>query len=303
MDLLPVRAPEDDRERDALAAVAAALPAADLIGAGILRRGRGVLVGLPAVPAVARVDGDDALAARQAVVAERLAAAGVPAVRLLDGPGRPRWPAAHGVTAWRWEVGHGHDVSPAELGRLARTLHDRLPVRPGEGPAPRLDPLAAVAEQVAEVGADPDAGVLRDAGARLAPAWQRVAPEDPLGWSAVVHGDLHAGNVLATAAGPILLDLELAGSGPRSYDVVPQLVAVSRYGRPRAEVEAFVDGYGADPRSWPGLAVLVEVYELWVTAWAVAHRDRSPTHEREASRRMRRWRAEPTADDGGWTLL
>lgn len=300
-----MRPPDDDRERDALAAVTGTLPPPDLVGAGILRGGRSVLVGLPAVPAVARVDADEARARRQVVVAERLEEAGVPALRPLRGAGRARWPAAGGVTAWRWEHATGEGVTPGELGRLARRLHDRTRTRPGAAGEPRLDPLAAVADQLAGLPGDRDARRLSEVHDRLAPRWHEAAAADPLGWAAVVHGDLHAGNVVATAAGPVLVDLELAGVGPCSYDVAPQLVAHARYGHTAVELEAFLAAYGADPRPWPGLAVLVETYELWVTAWAVAHRHRSARHGREAERRMRRWRGEPpsTGSSVPWELL
>lgn len=305
MATVAVRPPDDERERHALAVVAAVLPPADLVGAGVLRGGRSVLVGLPAVPAVARVDADAARARRQVVVAERLEEAGVPAVRLLRGGGRPRWPAADRVTAWRWEHATGEGVAPGDLGRLARRLHERTRARPGAPGEPRLDPLAAVADQLAGLPGDPDARRLSEVHDRLEPRWHETAAADPLGWAGVVHGDLHAGNAVATAGGPVLVDLELAGVGPCSYDVVPQLVARSRYGGPAADLEAFLAGYGADPRPWPGLAVLVETYELWVTAWAVAHRGRSARHRREAERRMHRWRGTPRSagSSGPWELL
>ena len=90
--------------------------------------------------------------------------------------------------------------------------------------------------------------------------------------------------------GPVLADLELAGWGPASVDLAPQVVAVRRYGADPADLEAFVSGYGADPRGWAGFEVLVDAYELWVTAWAVANRGASAHAEHEAELRLRRWR-------------
>jgi aminoglycoside phosphotransferase (APT) family kinase protein len=122
--------------------------------------------------------------------------------------------------------------------------------------------------------------------------------DDPLG-PALVHGDLHRGNLVPGRSGPVLADLELAGWGAASADVAPQIVAVRRYGADPAELEVFLEAYGGDPRGWEGLEVLVEAYELWVTAWAVGNRTTSPRAEREADIRMQRWRA---GDSPVWSL-
>ncbi len=34
-----------------------------------------------------------------------------------------------------------------------------------------------------------------------------------------------------------------------------------------------VDGYGDDPRGWAGFETLCQVYEVWVTAWALSQPD------------------------------
>ena len=139
--------------------------------------------------------------------------------------------------------------------------------------------------------------LLRGVVRRLAAAWPDPA-DDPLG-AAVVHGDLHRANVVPGRRGPVLADLELAGWGSASADVAPQVVAVRRYGADPAALEEFLDAYGADPRGWHGLDVLVEAYELWVTAWAVANRQASVRAEREAEVRLTRWR---TGSSPTWSL-
>ena len=115
----------------------------------------------------------------------------------------------------------------------------------------------------------------------------------------------------ARRAVEVLADLELAGRGPRDYDLAPQVVAVTRYGRPATDLEEFLVAYGdgrppAEVASWA-----VALYELWVTAWAVANRRLDDDHRREAALRVARWRPDghdhrpaPTspAATATWTL-
>ena len=115
----------------------------------------------------------------------------------------------------------------------------------------------------------------------LAGPWQAIALHDPAGL-AVVHGDLHGGNVVPSTSGPLLTDLELSGVGPPSYDVAPTAVAVRRYGAPADDLDRFVAATGLDPRAWTGWPVCLDVYELWVTAWAVGVRDRDAAWATEA---------------------
>ena len=291
----PLRPPASERERVGFAAVLDVARSAGLAttGAGVWRAGSAVLVGLPSVPALARVD-DPVRAAdaeRQVSVSSLLAARGVPAVRTIGPHAQPVPTPAGPVTVWEWVPADGPPVGAREIGHAARRLHDTT--RDVIGLVVDHDPLEVVAAELARArrsGGTPaaDVALLDAVRERLAQNWPQPA-DDPLG-GALVHGDLHRGNVIAGREGVVLADLELSGWGPGSADVAPQLVAVRRYGGDPAELEAFLAGYGADPRGWDGLEVLVEGYELWVAAWAVANRAASPRIEHEAEVRLRRWR-------------
>lgn len=307
----PLHEPVDRRQRQAVAAVVDHLGPAglDVRGVGVWRAGSAVLVGLPEVPALARVDDPARLAdaRRQVRVSALLAQRGVPVVTTVGPAGQPLATDVGPLTVWRWVAPVGPRVGPHAVGALARVLHDRTREL-ARGPAgrpvevPVHEPLLAVraeldrAEEVGATGAG-DLRLLRRTWQRLADTWP-APDDDPLG-AAVVHGDLHVGNVVPSADGPVLADLELAGWGPASADLAPQVVAVRRYGADPEELDAALAGYGGDPRSWPGFELLVEGYELWVTAWAVANRTGSPAAEREAAVRLERWR---TGTSPAWSL-
>lgn len=309
---MPVREPADERQRAALAAVVAAARSHDLdpSGAGIWRAGSAVLVALPAVPALARVDeptrADDAR--RQVAVARLLRVVEVEAVRTVGPVDQPLATSAGPLTLWAWVPPVGRPAGPRELGQVARRLHDRTrDLRPDHHdrnvpsvPAhDSIGTLRAELARAAESGttSSDDLDRLHAVADRLTSMWPD-AHDDPLG-AALVHGDLHRSNVVAGADGPVLADLELAGWGPASIDVAPQVVAVRRYAAEPAGLEEFLAGYGADPRGWPGLEVLIEAYELWVTTWAVANRGTSERSEREAQVRLDRWRSGSSAP---WSL-
>lgn len=254
----------------------------------LLRRGDG-LVRVRPVP-----DGLG-VAEREVRLARLLAEHDVPVTELL-GDGQPWEAEGCVITAWRWSSG-GEPLEPATLGRLARTLRERTV--DAVLTVPVLDPVEAVLGAVAHLPSeDPEAAWVRQRAAELAGPWADAADDDPLG-RAVVHGDLHEGNVVAGPAGPLLTDLELMGAGPSSYDAAPAAVAVDRYGADPATLEAFLVGFGADPRPWSGFATFTAVYELWVTAWAVGVRHQDPTWAAEAARRVRTLR---DGTEEPWTL-
>jgi hypothetical protein len=250
-----------------------------------VRDGLSLLVRQDQVLVRSRLRSEEPVAAREVEVARALADAGVPAVPLVGGRGQPWVVDGCVVTAWRWEEITGLPT-PADLGGLARELRERT-AGTHVFDVPRLDPLSAIRGAVAKVPiGDPQGDFVRLRAQDLSADWARIADRDPAG-TAIVHGDLHQDNVLRTEAGALLTDLELAGAGPCSYDTAPAVVMVERYGAESAALDAFLDAQGHDPRPWPGFATCLAVYELWVTAWSVGVRDRSPELAAEAAVRVR----------------
>lgn len=250
-----------------------------------VRRGLSLLVRQDDVLVRVRPRTAEPVAAREVEVARALAEAGVACTELVGGRGQPWVEEGCVVTAWRWEQTVGA-ASPADVGHLARDLRERT-AGTYVHDVGRLDPLTAIRNAVAPAPiGDPGGDYVRRRAQELAPDWARIADRDPAG-TAIVHGDLHADNVLLTDRGPVLTDLELAGAGPTSYDVAPAVVAVERYGAPAADLEAFIDAQEHDPRGWPGFATCVAVYELWGAAWAVGVSQSRPDLVEEAAVRVR----------------
>ena len=250
----------------------------------LVREGLSLLVRQDGVLVRSRLRSDEPVAAREVEVGWALAAAGVPAVPLVGGRGQPWVVDGCVVTAWRWEDVVG-SASPADLGMLAASLRERT-VGTHVFDVPRFDPLTAIRNAVAPVPiGDPQGDFVRLRAQELSADWARIADRDPAG-TAIVHGDLHEDNVLLTAMGPLLTDLELAGAGPCSYDTAPAVVMVERYGADPSTLDDFLAAQGHDPRSWSGFATCLATYELWVTAWAVGVRDRSPELDAEAAIRI-----------------
>lgn len=286
------RHPAGTRVLDRIAPVgpgAAVAPTVVRDGAALLlRRGDGLVRVRPAPDGVG-------VAEREVQLARLLARHGVPVTELL-GDGQPWVEDGSVVTGWRWSAG-GAEPDPAALGRVARALRERTV--DAVLTVPVLDPIEAILGAVAHLPADdPEGAWVRDRAAELAGPWADAADDDPLG-RAVVHGDLHVGNVVPGPDGPLLTDLELMGAGPSSYDAAPAAVAVTRYGADPSTLDAFLGAFGADPRPWPGFAAFVAAYELWVTAWAVGVRHQDPTWAAEAARRVRTLRDDT---DEPWTL-
>jgi len=214
------------------AATAVGLPAA---GATVLRCSSSTLVTLPQAKAVARLfpQRRAATARREIDVAVILRAAGVPAARLVGSGDQPVATGCGPVTFWGWLTPVDAPVTAATLGALARRLHHATAGRTALRPA---DPLGAARALLDEPQAirrcEPrDLRLLHTVLDRYSEAWADVVAADPLG-QAVIHADLHSDNVVSTASGPYLVDLELAGTGPCSYDLAPLAVATRRYGAP-----------------------------------------------------------------------
>lgn len=134
---------------------------------------------------------------------------------------------------------------------------------------------------------------------RLRADWPEAVAADPLG-TTLVHGDLNADNVALTAEGAKLLDLESAGKGPASWDLVARETEVRRYDARADEFRRFCAGYGAGLPDWSGLEVLRQAHELNLALWAVGHRDLPPALAEEAGIRVAVLLGE---HDRPWTLV
>lgn len=268
---------------DALEAAWAVL---DLAGAGgddvVVRSGSSLLVRRANALARVRPSAERAVTERELAMAAVLEACDVPAVKALAGVGLVEV-AGHVATCWEW-VDAVRAATPGDLGFLARRLRSNTS---GLDPTALVafDPIGHVVAVVGDCGDEPDVCFVRERAEVLVGRFAEVAGHDPLG-AAVVHGDLHSENVVVGPVGPLLVDLELGGWGPPSYDLVPAVVASRRYGVPTGDLDVFIRAAAVDPRGWDGFATLVDVYELWVTAWAVSVAHRREEWAAEAALRV-----------------
>lgn len=247
----------------------------------IVRDGASLLVHRGDVLVRVRTGEGGHVAEREVALARRLLEDGVPVTPLV-GDAQPWTIEGWAVTAWRW-CPPVRDAGPDDLGALARLLRERT-ADGGPESLGRFDPLGHVLDVVA--GCDgPNAAFVAERAEALREPFSRASAEDPLG-DCVVHGDLHRENVIVTEDGPVLTDLEMGGWGSASYDLAPAMVAVRRYGATTDGLDRFLEAAGSDPRDWPGFGALVDVFELWVTAWAVSVADRRDDWAAEADLRV-----------------
>jgi Ser/Thr protein kinase RdoA (MazF antagonist) len=240
---------------------------------------------------VGRPSGDPLATIR---VADAVRAAGV---RAPDARRRDAFDAGGGLWVTAWERIHPTDdaVDWERIGAMVAAFHDResvadVPALPwcGDFPWWRFDSFAP------EVLAELDQPALDGLVAALERGrdWQAAARQQEL---VVCHGDVHPGNVLMDAGGPVLLDWDLVCIGPRGWDHAPLMSLADRWGGDPAVYEAYAAGYG---RSMVGDAVADALAELRLVA-ATLMRVRAgrtdPSAATEAAQRLRFWRGDPDA--------
>lgn len=241
----------------------------------VLHEGVNVLVHLRPAPVVARVatltaavraGGAERWLAREVAVATHAAARGAPvaAPSTLLPPG-PHVEDGLALTFWAL-VPHDPDRAPGdrELGASLRRVHEALAGHDGELPASGglLDEAHAILADVAVDGAltQDDAGV-------LARAWQRLASLGEAGPAQALHGDAYLRNVLATAAGPVWIDLEDTCRGPREWDLACLLTPRAVRGA-GPERDAVLAGYGLAVDA-DAMERLMEARAYQVVAWTL----------------------------------
>jgi hypothetical protein len=223
-------------------------------------------------PFVVRMNTNTGVAERSVANATALAAAGAPTIRLADVGRQPIRTGGWAATVWRLVPTAGRAPEPVDLAGPVRTIHRLGPL--GIDPPP-WEPVAKARRRIdravgaawmepwsrAEVGLSVDAllAALRTRCDDLDRALVTVPWQLPSG---VIHGDVHTGNLLLAADGPVLCDLDSVGTGPREWDLTPPAHGATRMGRPREAYDAFADAYGFDVTAWPGWPTLRAVRDL-----------------------------------------
>ena len=234
--------------------------------ADLLRIGENAIFRLASGPIVVRIARSaDRLSRvkRELCIARWLAAAQVPAVRVINEIEQPLMVDGHPVSFWHAVTGGEPVPTHVDLARLLAAYHSTLDC-PCDLEA--FEPLTTSASRLAKAeGVDTvERDFLRARCADLMAQFEHLEFALPPG---PIHGDAHTRNLLTDHGRVVLIDFEAAAIGPREWDLLPTSIAVSRYGLPEERYQEFAAAYGFDVRSWPGYPVLREIRELTMTTW------------------------------------
>ena len=201
------------------------------------------------------------------------------------------------VTAWERLVPVEGPVDWRAVGAMVARVHG---LEPGDVPAAYPVPAARTFpwwqfdDLLAAVGDDLDPSARAGIDAAIERfSWWTGAPDVVL-----CHGDVHPGNVMATAAGPVLLDWDLLATAPPAWDHA-MLVRVERWGGDPTWYDDFARGYGAG--SWredPLTAAIAELRLVAATLMRLVAARADPTAAAEAHHRLAYWRG--AADAPAW---
>ncbi|MGA1034564.1 MAG: phosphotransferase [Ilumatobacteraceae bacterium] len=198
------------------------------------------------------------------------------------------------VSAQRFEASSGRAVDWRTVGVMLRRLHDRLDpsALPGVIPLadPRLIPWWDFPMLIKSVEQSPLIGV-RERAALSAVVEQNASWGDLiLGDQRVCHGDLQPGNVIQTAQGPVLLDWDLLGLAPVSWDHGPLLgQAIGPWPVEASVYAAFAEGYGRDLSADPSALTFARLRDLAATLMRVKAAMERPALADEARLRLEYW--------------
>ncbi len=254
-------------------------------GAELLRLGENAIYRLADTPVVVRIARSaDRLprVEKELCVARWLAAAEVPAVRVVEEIDQPLTVNGHPVSFWHYVSG-GHPVpTHLDLARLLAAFHS-LPGCPCE--LAGFEPLKMSESRLATATgiAPEDHDFLRNRCVELKEQFEHLAFALPVG---PIHGDAHTRNLLTDHGEVVLLDFESSAHGPREWDLLPTAIAVERYGLAEDWYRKFADIYGFDVRTWPGYPVLREIRELTMTTWIMQNVGESPAVAAEFALRV-----------------
>jgi hypothetical protein len=109
------------------------------------------------------------------------------------------------------------------------------------------------------------------------------------------HGDVHPGNVMQRADGPVVLDWDLVCLGPRAWDHAPLMTWTERWGGEPGIYERFAEGYGRSMRGDDVAEALASLRLVAATLMRVRAGRLDPSARVEADRRLQWWRGDPDA--------
>lgn len=252
--------------------------------ARLIRAGENTLYRLPG-GVVARVtrEGQTETARKETRVSRWLRAAGVPVVEIVPDIVQPKEVDGRAITFWR-ELPDHSEGSIEQVADILRQIHRLQP--PPELELPPLAPFIRLRQRIIEApvlkGADRD-WLLRHL-KQLQGRYQNLPAGLP---SSAVHGDAWGGNIVATIAGPVVLDLERFAFGPPEWDLASIAVDHFTFGSLSAQQWAtFCERYGHDVTSWSGYAVLRDARELRKVTFAAQMAAQHPGLDEQAKYRL-----------------
>jgi aminoglycoside phosphotransferase (APT) family kinase protein len=199
------------------------------------------------------------------------------------------------ASCWEPLVDSGDPIDWRALGAIVRRVHGLAPTDVPDGyplPPPTAFPWWDFDAMLADVGDEIDVAARAGLGRALArnAAWRRLD-----GAHVVCHGDVHPGNVVMTAGGPVLIDWDLMCIAPRGWDHAMLLTLAERWGGDGAAYAAFAAGYGESLSGDIATRRFAELRNVAATLMRVRAGRDDPTARAEAERRLRYWRGDADA--------
>jgi hypothetical protein len=232
-----------------------------------------------------RFDHDPTTAARALSVARVLADAGMPASLACSDVVHAA-PGGWSATLWQWEQSLPALVSTFDVGRVVARLH-QVEAPQSLASSRLFDEASLVLDEL--LVKDPPSwraqlATLVSVRAGLVGLLEAACLSDPLG-RGVVHGDVHARNILRTARGLVVIDLETAGAGPRSLDLAVCTFRTTHY-RGEGTLQQLHTGYVRPFERFDLFDDLARLYAFKLAVSTVELADSTGRFFDEANRRV-----------------